>query len=271
VILHGKGFTIGESFNLYNIFIKPIYNGHQFVFTLATWFIFPLLILKFINFIIMKLFKDKSLLYFIYVIISLLIGFLGVHLAMKGYNEGGYLLLVKVMFFFPFFSLGMFYHQTLEKYDKLNSPLYFAIIFAATLTVICIFGGTKEYIPSWCNNFDNVYRPFIVGILGILFWLRVSKVIEPVLSKSKLVMTISRNTYDIVIHHMMGYFILNCIYYKLSSTVFTGFNVENFKNSIFYLYTPKGIYNFLILYVVFAFAYSLLITYIKNIFKRKKI
>ncbi len=269
IFLHTKGFTIGETFNLFNIFIKPIYNGHQFVFTLATWFIFPLLFLKIINYCVIKLFRDNSKLFIIYFIISLIFGFLGVNLAMKGYNHGGYLLLVKIMYFSPFFALGMLYNQVFEKYDNLNSWVYFAIIFILTLTVTYVFGGTKEYVAAWCNNFDNIFRPFIVGILGILFWLRVSKILEPVLSKSKLIMTVSRNTYDIVIHHIMGYFILNYIYYRLSVNFFTDFNAEAFKNNIYYFYTPKGINNFLILYLVFGFGFSLLMIYLKKVIRRK--
>lgn len=269
IFLHHKGFTIGDSFNLFNIFIKPIYNGHQFVFTLATWYIFPLLILKIINFFILKLLGDDKKLYVLYFFISLLIGALGIHLAMNGYNEGFYLLLVKIMFFLPFFAFGMLYFVVLERYDKFRNLVYFALLFIISLIVIYIFGGTKEYVPSWCNNFDNVYRPYIVGLIGILFWLRVAKIITPVLSKSKFIMNISRNTYDIVIHHMMGYFILNCIYYKLSNIMFHDFNIESFKSNIFYFYTPKGLNNFLILYVVFGFGFSLTIIYIKKLIKKK--
>ena len=269
ILLHHKGFTMGEQFTLFNIFIKPIYNGHQFVFTLATWYIYPLLILKIINYLVQKIIKENKIGYIVYFILSLLIGAFGVHLAMKGYNNGAYLLLDKVMYFLPFFAFGMLYFRVLEKYDKLNNLIYFILVFAIALVVIYIFGGTKEYIPSWCNNFDNVYRPFIVGYIGILFWNRIAKILTPVLSDSKFVMTISRNTYDIVIHHLMGCFILNCIYYKLSNTLFRDFNTQAFKSEIFYYYLPKGLNNFLILYVIFGFAFPLIIIQIKKFIKGK--
>lgn len=269
IFLHKKGFTFGESFNIFNIFVKPIYNGHQFIFTLATWFIFPLLILKIFNFFIMRTLKNNKTLYIPYFLLSILIGCLGVHLSMKGYNTGVYLLINKVLIFLPFFVLGMLYNRILERYDNLPNIYYFLILFVINLIIIYIFGGTREYVICWCNNFDNVYRIFIVGTIGILFWLRISRIITPILSKSNLVMKISRNTYDIVIHHIMGCFVLNYIYYLLSSFVFKDFDILQFRSNATYLYLPKGINNFLILYVSMGFGFPLIVIKIKELIRLK--
>ncbi len=263
-VLHKFGFTIGYNLSIDSLLILPLWNGHQFAFNLATWFIVPLFIIQLINIFLIKLMGDRNKFYYIHFIISLLFGFFGVSLAMKGYNQGAFLLLDKVLYFIPFFSLGMLYRVNIEKYDKSSNLVYFGVLFAITLIVIYLFGGVKSYKPSWCNDFDNFYRPFFAGVLGICFWLRVSKILVPVLKNSKIVSLISKNSFSIMIHHFTGFFILNTLW-GIAAKIFNfieGFDFIKYKSSIWYRYIPKGLKQFELLYLIFGIGFSLLLIFI---------
>lgn len=269
-ILHKCGIEFGLNISLKSLFILPMYDGHQFILNLASWFVWPLVIIQFINIFVLKILNKNDKLYYLYFLITLLLGFIGVTIAIKGYNKGFYLLLDKVLYFLPFFSLGMLYRVKLEKKDTSNNLIYFSILLFITLIEIYIFGGTERYFIAWCKNFDNFYRPFIVGIIGIAFWLRVSKILVPILKDNKIINKISKNTFGIMMHHLTGFFLLSTIWYLLSKVgIITKFNVHLYKNEIYYFYLPKGIKNFIILYVVAGFAYSLFVINIIDKIKTK--
>ena len=54
-----KGFSIGKQLNIYNIFVAPIVNGHQFVFTMGLWYVVPLFVIEVLNVLIRKILKLK--------------------------------------------------------------------------------------------------------------------------------------------------------------------------------------------------------------------
>lgn len=272
-LLHKCGIKIGMGLSLKSLIILPIYNGHQFMFNLASWFIWPLFIIEIINIFIIKFTSKKSIYGYIYFVITLLLGFLGVQLAINGFNKTWWLLLVKILYFLPFFAFGILYRNNLEKYDILSNRKYFLIIISITLLSIYIFNGTIIYVPAWCNNFDSFYRPFIVGFLGILFWLRLSKIMIPVFKNSKLMYSVSKNTFSIMMHHLTGFFILNTFWFLTHKylKLWPGFSFKKYSLDIYYSYLPKNLYQFKILYVIVGIAFSLFIVKIEsNIYKKNK-
>lgn len=270
LILHKHGIQFGRELSIDSLLILPIYNGHQFIFNLASWFIFPLIVIQVINIFFVKLINKREKLYYVHFIISLLLGFLGVILAMKGYRKDFLLLLIKVLYFIPFFSLGILYRVKLEKHDKLNNLAYFGIIFLIAYLLIYIFWGVKTYTPSGCHDFDNFYRPFIVGILGIAFWLRISRILAPALKDSKIVKYVSRDTFSIMMHHMTGFFVLNTFWLLLSKLhLIQGFDFNRYATNIQYVYAPRNLGHIRLFYVVFAIAFSLFVGYITRLIKNK--
>lgn len=55
-----KGFHIGGEPTLYNFVVEPIKTGHQFVWNLGTWFIWPLFLVEVIHMILCKVFYIKK-------------------------------------------------------------------------------------------------------------------------------------------------------------------------------------------------------------------
>ena len=56
----GWGFQIGGKFNLHNILISPLNDGHQFVLNMAGWYIVPLFMVEILNCMIRAFFKRKG-------------------------------------------------------------------------------------------------------------------------------------------------------------------------------------------------------------------
>ena len=65
-----KGFTIGSDFTLYNLFIAPIIDGHQFEYNLCFWFIPSLFLIEimtcFIRKIVSKFANINEYIFFIF-------------------------------------------------------------------------------------------------------------------------------------------------------------------------------------------------------------
>lgn len=273
-ILHPYGFTIGGEFNLYNLFIAPLNSGHQFGFNFPTWFVFPLFTIQVFNVLFRKLIRifgkvNEYLIFAIY----LLIGFVGAYLAAEGWHSGWYVHAVRSMYLLPFYTLGTLYKEKLEKRDNLNSILYFAILFVLQLIIIVKYKGIYYVTLVWGLGFDKgtVVTPYIVALLGIAFWLRISKLLTPMMKKSKLVMTIANNTFSIMNHHILGFFVLNTVFALVSKYTgfFNSFNWDSYYSQVQYAFQPRGLAQFKFIYLVVGLLFPLGIKFTTDFIKTK--
>lgn len=274
-LLSFKGFTIGKKMSLYTLFLEPITTGHQFVYNLGGWFVIPLFMILTFNVLFRKFLSflhgtSKEIIFVLFYIVA---GIVGVQLAILGYHTGWYLVLVRMLYFLPFFGVGFFYKKILEKYDTLNNVIYFSLLFIIDLVIICIYKGTPSYSQAWCNNFnDGPILPFIVGFLAIFFWLRIAKILEPAIGKSKFVNLIADNTYSIMIHQFMGFMILKTIFavcYKLTPFC-SDFDIQKYKTDIGYLFLPNWQDQQKILYLISGILFPILIQLAINKVKQIK-
>jgi len=261
------GFTIGSDFTLYNIFISPFTNGQKFAYNLGSWFLIPLFFVEIIHiffYSFLKKWKWNNI--YLINICYFLLGFLGIHLAMKGYNQEWYLFLVRILFFLPLYSLGSLYKEKLEKKDKLNNLVYFAIIFLIQLIIILIYKKPVTYTIALCKDFDNIWTPYIVNILGIAFYLRVARILEPLLKNNKIVNYISTHTFDIMMHQISAFMIVKSIIALLSKwiTLTPKFNWYSFKSTVWYFYYPFNIKQFGIIYLIAGITIPLLYSFLKE-------
>lgn len=268
-ICHSFGFHFGDNLTLSSLFLKPLYDGEQFVFNLTSWYLFPLFMIFIIHTFIKNYLHNKKFLW-IYFFICLSLSIFGIHLALLGYNRGFYMLLIRVLFFLPFFCFGLLYRNDLEEKDKMNNLLYFFIIAIIALIFTYLNSAPAFFYVSTFVNAQNIYCPIIFGFLGIFFILRISKILVKSFENSKFIHFISNNTMMIMIHHITGIFIVNTIFYFLSlHFVFEPhFDYNRFINEFFYLYFPKGLVQFKILYFISCFMFSILMIYIKKYFKK---
>ena len=278
IIMKQNGFNIGEDVTLKTLFVSPINNGHQFLLNLPGWFIIPLFMIQVYNVLVRKLLRlvFKSINPYIWFLFNLLLGICGVQLAIDGYNYEWYLPLVRMLYLLPFYSLGTLYKDKLERRDKLPSWMYFSIIIVAELVIIFIYRRTPSYVPSWCNCFtDGPVMPFIVAVLGIAFWLRVTRILVPSIGRNKIVNLIADNSYSIMINQYLGFLFVSTCYAITNKWfgIWKSFDFVLYKNKYKYFFLPRGINNFMIIYIVAGIFIPILISivlkkvlsYIKNI------
>ncbi len=265
-ILKTRGFTIGEPFSLSSLLIMPLTDGHQFAFNLGGWYIAPLIMIE-ISYLylrrILSLFKiqnEYSLLIF-----SFALGVLGVYISPNAEKLGFWLVITRFMVLFPFYGLGYFYKLKLEKKDKLPNLSYFAIVFAVQLLLITKYGEPLTYLMAWCTNLRKatIITPYITAMTGIAFWLRVSRILTPILKESKAVLLIADNTFSIMIHHMAGFMVLKTIFAAAHRLfhLFPDFDMDAYKSSVWYSYCPVNGTYFSMVYIIFGICFSLAVTY----------
>lgn len=252
LLMKNLGYTIGAKVNLYNLFVMPFVDGEAFQYNLGSWFVYPLFLSCVFNVLFCRatgLLKIRNDL----IILALYsaVGIFGIQLAIGGHNTGVMKLITRTMMFLPWLQAGRFYNSWLEKRDKLNSAVYFAVLFAVQLLLLTFFDNL-EYAPSAMSAFDNgSVVPYITSFTGIAFWLRVSKLLVPMIKDNKIVKLISDNTYSIMIHQMLGFMFVKWLFYALSlmTNWFPDFNAQFMRSSIWYYYIPKGLQQYGMLYL----------------------
>ena len=277
------GFTIGNEFSLHNLLIEPIKTGHQFVYNLPCWFVIPLFMIEVFYMILYKILKTfhiKTNDYVLFVC-ELALGLAGIYIAKCGYYTEWWLVLTRFLYFVPFYGLGILYKYKLEKLDKAPNILYFSFIIILQLLIITIYEQPIFYSIVWCNNFThNIFMPFVIGIIGIAFWLRIGRVLIPVLKKSKCLIIITDNSYSIMANQMLGFMFIKTVFAILSqyTTLCNGFDMAQYKTNIWYFYLPKGISQWEILYVIAGLVIPIIIQLFLNkgkntlikLYKKKK-
>ena len=263
LILSNFGFTIGEKPTLYNLLVAPLSNGHQFAYNLAGWFVFPLFCIEVFNTLFRKflspVFKEKK--EHVFFALYLLIGIAGVYMAMQELNTGIFLVLTRIMYLLAFYGLGIYYRQILESHDTLPSRYYFSIVIALELIIIYIYKKAPGYVPSWSLYADDPFIPFIAGFLAVAFWLRVARILEPVIGKSLWVNAIADNTYSIMINQFAGFMLVKAVFAALKSftPLCSEFSIELFKSDLLYFFVPNGLNQFKIIYLIAGLVVPILI------------
>lgn len=270
-----KGFSIGADFSIYNILVAPINHGHQFIYNMGGWFIIPLFMVEIINAVVRKIVKScwPNVSEWIFWILFTSLGCIGNELAYLGYYKGWWLVLVRMLYFLPFYEIGILYHSKLEKYDKKISTMrLLAIVFGLKLLIVYNVGHMVAYTPSWCNDFSQgPVLPILVGYLGIALWFRIASISEPIIGRSKWVNLIADNTYSIMMNQFVGFMFVKAIFGLISKYYvgFSDFDWVRFKSEIWYYYKPNGIEQTLILYAIAGIVVPIIIQKIVSLIMEK--
>lgn len=267
-----KIINYGGSLSFTTLFIEPIYSGHSFGLNLASWFLVPLFMIQVFSIFLLPFLKRGKHYGFIFLTYFIL-GVFGIYMSIKGYNTEWLLVITRFLYFLPFFGLGILYRGRLEKYDTSSNLVYFSVVLLLQLILLYYNGGSKGYTVSWCQGFDNVIVPYLLGFNAIAFWLRVSKILAPILKNSKLIKNISENTFSIMMHHLFGFFLLNSFFafFSKNFSLFDSFDFKQFSTNIWYSYLPSNLTQFRILYLIFGILFSIMFNlFVKKVWKRIK-
>ena len=251
VILRRFGFQIGMEPSFATLVTMPLYEGSQFELNMGAWFVVPLFVVQIFTAALRKLCsvsrsRGREIAAFLF---CLALGALGVTLARHGFRRDWQLLLVRSLYFLPFYALGVFYRRVLERLDTLPHGPYFALVFAAQYLIILLCGRIPYYTPSHCGDFvEGGIVPFLVGYVGIAFWLRMAKILEPSLGKGRWLNAVADNSYSIMVNQYLGFMAVKAgfAFLKRFTSRCQAFDMQAFKTNIAYFYTPGGRIFFLV-------------------------
>lgn len=248
--LRGHGFTFGEPLSLYRLFVEPFRLGYQFTLNHAAWFVPTLFLTETVHVLLVRAGHRIKAGCALRTLFCFGLGIAGIFLS-KHIGTGGFMLpIIKVMFLLPIYSAGVWYRERLEERDKVGNAVYFSILIGAALLLL-YSGKTLIYAVSHCQDFPGYLLPYATAALGIAFWLRVSRILSPVCQNSRLVYWLGRNTFPVMMHHMMAFFLFNTLFAVAAShtSLFAGFDFAAYKTDFYYCYVPKGIVQFKIVYL----------------------
>lgn len=261
-ILHMAGFTMGGPMTCYNLFVEPFLTGHQFIYNLAAWFVPALFIVEIVNLLVHRIFYKLLKNEVVYLFIDLMAGIGGIMLAMSGYNTGIYLPLVRTLFFLPFYQAGICYRKINGVSRSTNNFLYFGVVFLVQF-ILHLSGYRLVNTAAFCNDFTNPVVPYIAAAAGIAFWLRVSKILAPVLEKSRFLCYFGSHTYAVMTHHLMALMIVKTVLAVIAkiTPLFRDFQFNLYKTDIWYYYLPFQSPHFRLVYLFLAIAIPLMFQY----------
>ena len=105
------------------------------------------------------------------------------------------------------------------------------------LVLIGIFGDLNYDMHEFSGFSPYVFLPLITSMTGILFWLRISRILVKCVGNNKIVNTISNNTFSIMSHHFIYLFAFNMILYVINlKWAVPYFDTEKLANAWIYIY-----------------------------------
>lgn len=254
----------GQDFTLYNLLLAPFYgNSNQFIFNLTAWFVITLYFVQVIYFLFNKLIKNVLHLNteLILLAVSIVIAIIELNFIENSeYIHNAYYLITRVVFLMPFYCMGQIYKK-LEKYDKLNSVIYFSIILLIQIIMLQNF-KTIGYNLNVLTFEHNYMVYFVCSMTGILFWTRIATILEKSIGNNKIINYIGTNTHTIMMHHVFAFYLVNTIICAIHTAFggFADFKFELYQNSVWYVY-DKNSPAVILIYVIAGIAIPLVFKY----------
>lgn len=262
--MRAGGFSMGEPLGFKTLFIDPFLHGYQFIYNYAAWFVPVLFIVQVMNVFVRLavrrilgripgiMGKDwDGVAEWLMLAGSLAVGMAVVWFAIGGHVWGNYKALGRILFLFPCFQMGQFYYKKLEKHDTLGNLPYFAVVLGIQ-TVLSVCCNGLAFSSVWCTGFANgPVIPYVTIVSGIAFWLRIAKVLEPVLGESRSVRYLGQNTYAVMMHHVMAFMLVKTVIAVIAAQ--TGqcadFDFGAYYTNIDYYYLVRGAEHFKMVYL----------------------
>ena len=265
IVVFFLGGNFEVPFRLYMFFYEPWVFDNSIQPIIPAWFVLSLFCVQVVFCLLRKLFlfcKLKNEI--IFLLIFFLLGLLSVYYAnlLKGSNSDYSLIstLIRAFFFLPVYQFGFLYKMKFEGKKTLPSLAYFAILFALQFVLLKMFGALTFDVYR-CSFSNFIFLPYLSSLTGILFWLRISKILARALKGNRIVRYIGQNTWTVMMHHIFSFFLVNSVIFILSKPLYlTGFDTNAFLSNMWYTYSP-GLSQFSIVYVVAGVALPLLAKY----------
>lgn len=233
------GITFGSGLSFYTLLVQPFVDGHQFLYNLAGWFVPALFLAEAAYLLLRKALRKTPLAregWFL--LLCLALGCGAVWLTRDRILSGWPLPVARTLFFLPCLQLGRFYRTHLERRDTLRSRWYFALVLGGQALFLAL-APSPILDTLWFRFPGGAAAAYLGIVLGIAFWLRVCRLLAPVLGRSSAVLYLGRHTYDVMLHHVMALFLVKGLFFAgWRLGLCPGFDAAAFATEFWYWYVP---------------------------------
>lgn len=236
------------SFVVDKLIFIPFSYGTPFDLISPSWFLVSLWGTICCYTLVTFIFKRDNLISEIILLVVLVAsGLFSIILSKMGYsNCQEFILILKILFFLPFFQLGHLF-SFMDRNNILNEVKYgyLALLSLFINSVLLIFYSDFEisFVSlAFMQSFKNSYPiiPLVTGFTGICFYLYISKMIAKHWGDNYIINQISENTLAILCIHIFVFNLLNLLFFYMKThfNCFVSFNSERFFSSAWYIYAP---------------------------------
>ena len=241
---------------LRRLFIYPFTIGNSFFeLNAPSWFILTLFEVKALNWLfrlaLHRLRHSEFLITLLYLLLAC-----GAVCCSRSLPRTDLLIAATRTFYMLFWlQAGVVYKLFLEKHDTLPSAAYFGIILTIQFVLWLLCGANGMIAAVWNSEFANgPVLTILAAGTGIAFFLRVAKILARSIGNSRLIVYISTHTFSIMMHHVLGFTLLNLVLCKIDTVFGLGlFDIYGFRSYIWYRYFTENLSNLNFLYVVAGF------------------
>lgn len=253
------GFTWCEDavFDPRHVLVEPFLhdNMHMYGFDLAMWFLVPMFLASCAYLVVhgimvhgkgvVRLVLDTVVLVLAVAAGAWVVSTFGSGEAHEAVSQDDMLRVYQSMFFFAFIAIGYYYHTYLERWaDRIPDAVAVLGLLMVQLALVYAYGTSLTMVVCWLGFPAGVLGTFLMGLVGTLFWLRVSKIVAPRLEGSWLVDEVGKHTFSIMAFHFFGFFALNCVMYEIhkatGGSVLSSFSEQAFREGgIYYKCIPE--------------------------------
>lgn len=152
------------------------------------------------------------------------------------------ILIVRVLYLLFWYETGYYYKLKVEKYDLCSNTIYFSCCLIFQFILLGITRGNSVSIVYNANYPFHPIITFLFAANGIAFWLRVSKILTPILNNNKAILYLGNHTFSVMMHHGFFLKIYNGLFFLLYkyTNYCINFDPEKYRSSIWYMYVPYG-------------------------------
>lgn len=251
-----RGVNLGQKFTWHNFFIEPFVSGQSYFLYLAAWFVPQLFLTHLVAQIL--IWRDSKIYKFIVLGLSLLgaIIFIDKYTPAQG---AALLVLGRTAFALFFYLLG----QVLKTFatpvkNIMLRPETFFIIYLIYVS-LASFGGAFNYSLAFADFAAKAFATITGTIAAISLIYIISEYLAQNLSDNNWLLKIGQNTFSIMANHLLIFFIINYVFYKLALIP-----ASALSNVFFHYQVEKTWFVYLILGVGLPLLFSLSFTKIKN-------
>lgn len=181
---------------------------------------------------------EKPLMAYVFLIISIIAGFITLQLCMKGYQNTSlvHMALLRAVWYIQFYHMGWLFHEHWEKkIERVPALAVIGICIFVNVILLCIYGDKINfYSTTYMSSFNSWWIPLITSITGILFWYKVMHFIAERVGEIKAVSFLADNTFTVMCTHLMFTNISNYYAYQQAlrgNIEYTSFPTGEFLSS----------------------------------------